>query len=167
MNPIKLDLNSLFNQEGGSLAEEGAVDLSGQKLWGRHPFGCSVTVKAAAHNHAGVVTLNLSAQFEQELVCDRCLGSFTREFSPSFEHVVVQRIYGEDDGTLLEVPDGKVDVDELFACDLLLESPTKVLCREDCRGLCPKCGHDLNQGDCGCDRREPDPRLSGLDSFYN
>ena len=38
----------------------------------------------------------------------------------------------------------------------------RVLCSEDCKGLCPKCGRDLNEGECGCDLKEPDPRLAVL-----
>ena len=46
--------------------------------------------------------------------------------------------------------------------ELILDMETSVLCQEDFRGLCPKCGKNLNEGDCGCDRREVDPRLSKL-----
>ena len=40
--------------------------------------------------------------------------------------------------------------------------PIRNLCRPDCKGLCPKCGADLNQADCGCDREVVDPRLAAL-----
>ena len=43
----------------------------------------------------------------------------------------------------------------------------KVLCREDCKGLCPVCGKDLNDGDCGCDRTERDPRFESLRALFN
>ena len=46
--------------------------------------------------------------------------------------------------------------------DVLLSLPIKWVCREECRGLCPKCGANLNQGDCGCTFREEDPRLAAL-----
>ena len=58
------------------------------------------------------------------------------------------------------IEDGVLDVEAPLTEQLLLALPTKVLCKEDCRGLCPKCGHDRNDGDCGCDLHEPDPRLA-------
>ena len=48
---------------------------------------------------------------------------------------------------------------------LTLELPLRVLCKEDCKGLCPKCGHNLNEGPCGCDLREEDPRWDALKSL--
>ena len=46
--------------------------------------------------------------------------------------------------------------------DIVMGLPTKVLCKDDCRGLCPDCGKDLNLGDCGCQKKEVDPRLAAL-----
>ena len=50
---------------------------------------------------------------------------------------------------------------------LLLDFPTRVLCSEDCKGLCHKCGKDLNEGDCGCDHREIDPRFAVLQQLLD
>ena len=59
-----------------------------------------------------------------------------------------------------------LDVDKLLFGEALLNWPSRVLCREDCKGLCPVCGHNLNEGDCGCDRSQLDPRMANvLDVF--
>ena len=60
------------------------------------------------------------------------------------------------------VSDGQLDLAELATADILLELPTSVLCVESCKGLCPVCGANLNEGDCGCDRSQRDPRLDKL-----
>ncbi|HZZ86060.1 MAG TPA: DUF177 domain-containing protein [Anaeromyxobacteraceae bacterium] len=61
---------------------------------------------------------------------------------------------------------GKViDLDPLVREQLLLALPGYPVCREDCKGLCPKCGTNLNERDCGCDRHVPDPRWAGLEKF--
>ena len=164
---MQLDLRTIFVEEGSAFVVEDDVDLSTIKAWGRHPFSQPVRVRAEAVNTAGVVTLTLSASFSVTLCCDRCLTQFQRRFAPRFEHTVVQRLYGEDDGSLIVAPEGRLDAGELFAADLQLDLPSKVLCREDCRGLCPICGRNLNEGDCGCCRRETDPRLQILDSFFS
>ena len=61
-----------------------------------------------------------------------------------------------------------VELDDIIVPELILSMPMKELCSEDCRGLCPRCGKDLNDGECGC-AEEIDPRLAKLaeilDSF--
>ena len=61
-----------------------------------------------------------------------------------------------------------LDVDRLVSDELLIHFPMKILCREDCKGICFKCGKDLNLGECGCDRESLDPRMSAIrDIFKN
>jgi len=68
----------------------------------------------------------------------------------------------------LVTPDGAayegdaVDLDELVREQILLALPSRRLCREECKGLCPTCGADLNAGRCACEQREVDPRWSAL-----
>ena len=59
-----------------------------------------------------------------------------------------------------------LDVDKLLFGEALLNWPSRVLCKEDCKGLCPVCGQNLNHGDCGCVRKALDPQMSKvLDIF--
>ena len=62
----------------------------------------------------------------------------------------------------IEAPDYMLDTDALLRDDILLELPSKFLCKDSCKGLCPKCGKNLNMGRCGCPEKEPDPRLAAL-----
>ena len=62
--------------------------------------------------------------------------------------------------------DNMIESARIVREELLLHMELTVLCKEDCKGLCPKCGHDLNEGDCGCDRREIDPRLQKLTQLF-
>ena len=163
---MQLDLRNIFNEEGSAFVVEDDVDLSSVRMWGKHPFSQPIHVKAEAVNRAGVVTLTLSASFVLALTCDRCLAAFQRQFSPCFQHTVVRRLYGEDAGTFVVAEDGLVDGGELFSADLQLELPSKILCREDCKGLCPICGCDRNVTPCQCRQEEGDPRLAALDKFF-
>ena len=62
-----------------------------------------------------------------------------------------------------ETYEGKeIDLSPAVREQVLLSVPASPLCREDCLGLCPKCGKDLNEGDCGCDRSVIDPRWAAL-----
>lgn len=60
-----------------------------------------------------------------------------------------------------------LDVDELVFAEVLMNIPGKVLCREDCKGLCSVCGNNLNEKDCGCDRESLDPRMSVFKDILN
>jgi uncharacterized protein len=59
----------------------------------------------------------------------------------------------------------EIELDPLVREQILLALPGYPLCREDCKGLCPVCGQNLNERECGCDRRVPDPRWAGLEKF--
>ena len=59
-----------------------------------------------------------------------------------------------------------VDIDDLLESAFILGMDTIILCREDCKGLCPRCGADLNEGDCGCGK-ESDPRLAVLEQLLD
>ena len=68
----------------------------------------------------------------------------------------------------LTIFDGEViDVDALVAEELLLAVPDHLVCRDDCKGICPVCGADRNVADCGCDTAEVDPRWAGLKELVN
>jgi uncharacterized protein len=58
------------------------------------------------------------------------------------------------------------DVDKLVYSEVLIDVPLRVLCSEDCRGLCYKCGANLNRGECGCDRVQLDPRMSVIQDIF-
>ena len=108
------------------------------------------------------------AHLAYEAECDRCLDAVDGEFVLDFERVVA------DEGTLTEeqiednvdeyviVENGRLDIDEQLAEALLLDFPRKILCNDDCPGLCHKCGKSLKYGKCNCPDKEIDPRLAIL-----
>jgi DUF177 domain-containing protein len=58
-----------------------------------------------------------------------------------------------------------IDLDPIVREQVLLALPVSVVCKDDCKGLCPKCGQDLNEAECGCERKVVDPRLAVLKSI--
>lgn len=117
------------------------------------------------------VTVKGEVSAELQLECDRCLKSLSIPVASTFEvGYVTPDIYraGQaaellDEDLSLSVFDGEVmDIDELVREQLLLVLPAQVLCREECKGLCPECGGDKNLADCKCQEIEIDPRWAGL-----
>ena len=73
----------------------------------------------------------------------------------------------QDDNVDLFPLDGDaVDLDEVLSTCFILDMETKFLCREDCKGLCPTCGKNLNLGPCGC-RKQVDPRFAVLEQLLD
>lgn len=60
-----------------------------------------------------------------------------------------------------------LDIDRLVYREILVNWPMKVLCKEDCKGICKVCGHNLNKGECGCQRTELDPRMAAIQDVFN
>jgi uncharacterized protein len=108
---------------------------------------------------------------EVELTCSRCLGSFNCPLKMNLEEEY-HPTADVDTGAAISVPDepGCFTIDENHILDLteavrqyaLLAIPMKPLCKENCAGLCPFCGKNLNQGPCGCPVKSADPRWAEL-----
>ena len=88
--------------------------------------------------------------------------------------VWLKAVYGEgletptdDDGDYIETPDYRLELDDLVLSDILLELPLKYLCSDDCKGLCERCGKNLNEGECDCKGKEIDPRLAVLQKWVD
>ena len=81
------------------------------------------------------------------IICDRCLKELDRDYHFDFDHIVVPSISGDNDDYI--VAEGEsIELNEIALTDLLLQLPTKNLCKDDCKGLCMVCGCDLNVSQC-------------------
>ena len=159
---MTLDLKRIFATDGSTLPFEYEGDMSTVDYAGGFPLQRPVIAQGSVSNEAGLVQLRLEVRYVYEAPCDRC-GIFTsKSHSFVFERALATAIEAEESDTILTVPDMKLDVDELVSTEVLVDLPTKHLCREDCKGICSKCGKDLNEGSCACPTKEIDPRLSAL-----
>ncbi|KUK14592.1 MAG: hypothetical protein XD52_0144, partial [bacterium 42_11] len=106
-----------------------------------------------------------------KLHCSRCLEPF--EFPVKFDFEVEYRrgeerldskekALKDDDFRIAYFTGENIDIEEDIKQFIILSIPMKPLCREECKGLCPVCGKNLNEGDCGCQRDLEDPRWSAL-----
>ncbi|MBR6712332.1 MAG: DUF177 domain-containing protein [Selenomonadaceae bacterium] len=91
----------------------------------------------------------------KSFTCDRCLAQATENQIHEFDEELDKA----------EAIDEVLDVTELLRDILLAAQPMKNLCKADCKGLCPVCGANLNEGECGCKRFIVDPRLAALEDF--
>ena len=105
-------------------------------------------------------SLDLS-DVEFAAVCDRCGKAFLQDKIVPFRCLLAEELQNEDNDEIVLLEDGEVDVGDLARTAFILGMDTKTLCSEDCKGLCPRCGADLNLGPCSCGK-ETDPRLAVL-----
>ena len=136
------------------------------------PYGVSfdgdVHVTGEVTNQGGYMRLVAVAEIPYAGTCARCLSEVSGLFTMPFERTVVtegtlteeQEEDNVDEYVILE--NGMLDIDDSVREALILSFPMRLLCEEDCPGLCPKCGKLLRDGDCGCPKKEIDPRWAAL-----
>ena len=118
-------------------------------------------------DEAGILRLSGTAQCELTAPCARCLAPVRACHTEEVKGVVSTENASEDPlEEFFPVEGETIDLLAIAESALLPALPFRLLCREDCKGLCPVCGKDLNQGDCGCERKTVDVRLAGLADFF-
>ena len=155
------DVKPILHTPGKQLDFQFALDLSDLEFGGRCPISRPVEVTGSVRNSADVLSLEMTARTTLDAVCDRCGKEFLQEKAVSYSCILAEELQNEEDDEILLLEDGKVDVGELAREAFILDMDTKTLCSEDCKGLCPRCGADLNLGPCFC-KKEVDPRLAVL-----
>ncbi len=146
------------------LAPEAVMDVT---------FPESAHIKGYLTDDAGYMQLFLHATLPYSGSCARCLqtveGLFELDFTRTVaaEGSITEEKLAEMDDAYVMIREGKLDVDELLREELLMCFPMRLLCDEDCKGLCSKCGRPLKLGDCGCPKKEIDPRLAILKKWVD
>ena len=156
-----LDLRDVIEVPGASKAFEAAPDP--EKLLTPSILGFEAPLRAAGSvtNTAGLLELGAEMTARMRCVCDRCGKPFTREKTLRIRVPLAADVEDEGEGEVFPLDGDGIDVDEVVETCFILDTESKLLCRPDCKGLCPQCGRDLNEGPCGCGK-EVDPRFAVL-----
>ncbi|MCH5257047.1 MAG: DUF177 domain-containing protein [Lachnospiraceae bacterium] len=143
------------------------VNISGETFRIAEKTPISFTFTNIGRNKA---LIECKAEFVFSMNCDRCLkpvvNKMTLQFSRSVVSADEETLSDEDDDQSFMDGDQLV-VEDLLNDEIMINWPMKVLCKPDCKGICPKCGKDLNTGDCGCDTFVPDPRMAKIKDIFN
>ncbi|MBE6644254.1 MAG: DUF177 domain-containing protein [Ruminococcaceae bacterium] len=135
-------------------------------------FPSPMKVKGDITNTAGYMRMHLEMSVDYTAECARCLAPVNGKFSLDLEKTVAPKnlLLDLDEDKLDDyaiIEDGFLDMDEQLRSQLEMEFPIRFLCREDCKGLCQRCGKNLNEGECGCSKKEIDPRLAPLQKILD
>ncbi len=156
-----INLENVFNNGADEIGTNFDFDFSSADVGGVYPFATPVRLRGSIKNETGIVYLHSVAEFRFDGVCDRCAADFSRDMTVPIEHILVSELNDEDNDEFILVEDMKLDIEQLVLEDIYLSLPMKTLCREDCKGICQKCGKNLNEGSCNC-QKDIDPRLQAL-----
>lgn len=131
-----------------------------------------VKILGVIRNFGGTFELEAKGTAKLQFVCDRCAEGFSSEmnFNISERFKEIERFSDSEDeenqnSDINYLSGDIISLDEYVYSNMVLNVPIKHLCREDCKGLCFKCGTNLNNGSCSCDTREVDPRFDILNSL--
>ena len=158
-----LKLASIIHTPGGIVPFSFSMDFSQSEFGGAYPAQEPVLVSGQVRNEAGVLLLSAEMKTTLHCVCDRCATPFLRDYTQKVSAVLVTELCheeNEDDWTFL-LQGESADLDDIMNTAFVLNLDSKMLCSPDCKGLCPRCGKNLNEGPCGC-KKELDPRLAVL-----
>lgn len=157
-----IDLADVFLNVGRCVEKKFSFDMSDLVINDVSPFISPVDADVIVRNCAGLVTAYISVSFAFVVPCDRCFKTFSNGLNYKFSHILVSGADESFDNDFIALKEYKLDLDELLKSDILLEIPSKNLCKDDCKGICPECGKDLNEAGCSCTEYQIDPRLEAL-----
>jgi len=162
---MRLNLSSIIEVPGGSVPFECELETDGLDFPSVRAYPSKPHAEGRVFNEAGILHLEGTLTAEMSCVCDRCGEEFESLKQMPLDATIVEE-NPEDDPSLYVLEGNEIDLDEILSTLFILDMETKFLCREDCKGLCPTCGKNLNLGPCGC-RKSLDPRFAVLEQLLD
>lgn len=163
-----LGLSKIIGCPGAVMPFEAELDLREMTFGGCKPVSEPVLAAGEVRNTADVLQLTATLCTTLHGVCDRCAKPFVRAVSFPVEAILVAD--AEDDAFespwVFALQDDHADLDDILTTAFVLNMDQKLLCREDCRGICFRCGADLNEAECTC-KPERDPRFAVLQKLLD
>ena len=159
-----LNLSTLKDDPGGRIPFQVVLDLHELAFGGGFPVTEPVTAVGEVRNTADVYVLSGKVTTTLHGACDRCARDVVKPVEFPLHAVLTQELAnddGEEDPWLFLLEGDCADLDDIVTTTFVLSMDSKFLCQEDCKGLCCRCGKNLNDGPCDC-QPEPDPRLAVL-----
>ena len=159
-----IDISKILMKKGESISfeYEETLDIA-EYCPDVHKFLQPVKVSGTVTNVDGVYEVCAKCQTKLIMSCSRCLEDVPVDVQFDLEEIFSNTGNEEEAETFAGE---EIDLTSSIIRNLLLSLPMKVVCKEDCKGLCSICGSNLNQGDCGCDRTHIDPRFESLRSLF-
>ena len=156
-------LSEIMDRPGASLSFSVSVDLSDLLYGTSYPVSEPVLASGTVRNTAGVLVMTGLVKTCLHGTCDRCASDFDRDVEFPINVVLVEELSNEEneDEWVFDLDGDCADLEDIVRTVFVLNMDSKLLCSPDCKGLCCRCGKNLNDGPCGC-QKELDPRFAAL-----
>ena len=161
---MRLDLREVINIPGARADFDYMPELADMEFEGVRSVTEPFHAVGAVKNSAGVLQLEARITARLECVCARCLTEFAQPFELDVKAVLAEDVQDEYESEIYILQGDYIDLDEVIVTAIVLNIEQRYLCSEDCRGLCSRCGKNLNDGPCDCGV-EKDPRLAVLEQL--
>ena len=163
-----INLSDVLTSEGMQISRELPLQMTCfESRMGSFPITAAAPVHLQVRNTGhGKAKLEGGVKLTFQAGCDRCLTEVPVELDLQFDRTVVLGAEDEDADELGLTEDRQLDVETFVHNEILVNWPAKILCREDCKGICPVCGQNLNERECGCDTFVPDPRMAVIQDIF-
>ena len=160
---MRLGLSKIIDRPGESVSYSAVVDLSDLQYGTCFPVTEPVKAEGTVRNTAGVLVMKGEITTTIHGTCDRCASEFDRDVVIPIDAVLVTELANEEneDEWVFTLEGDSADLDDIVRTVFVLNMDSKLLCSDDCKGLCCRCGKNLNDGPCNC-QKELDPRFAAL-----
>ena len=158
-----LGLSKIIDCPGASVTYSDSIDLSDLRFGTSYPVTEPVKASGTVRNTAGVLMMTGTITTRLHGSCDRCASDFTRDVEIPINAVLVTELANEEneDEWVFPLEGDSADLEDIIRTIFVLNMDSKLLCKPDCKGLCCRCGKNLNHEDCTC-QKELDPRFAAL-----
>ena len=158
-----LDLSKIIACPGASVSFSTSLDLSDLRYGNCYPVSEPVCAEGSVRNTAGVLVMTGAIHTTIHGVCDRCAADFTADVEFPIDVVLVSELSNEEneDEWVFPLEGDSANLEDIIRTVFVLNMDSKLLCKPDCKGLCCRCGKNLNDGKCDC-QKELDPRFAAL-----
>lgn len=130
----------------------------------------SPVIVTIAHTENQLIKITGSGKISIWIPCSRCLKPVKVDFEIDIDEEVDMKLSDRDRIEALDesnfIQNKELDTEKLLHNELLINWPMRVLCKEDCKGICSRCGANLNQGSCDCDTADLDPRMAVISDIF-
>ncbi len=161
-----INLHDVIAKPESSLPFSQELDTDRLSFPGVLAYVSPVVGEGVIRNDGATLSLRGSIHADMLCRCDRCATEFRRSKDVELDVALATELEDEENPDFFLLRGEKLDLDELLESCFILEMDTLLLCRPDCRGLCERCGANLNYGKCSC-TKERDPRLAVLEQLLD
>ena len=165
-----INISEILKVYGGEISVDGDISLSDINFLGEDfVFETPLHIKGNIVNNGKALELNAVCTGIVKVHCARCMKELDQDVNFKVKEFFVQSDgeNDDDDEDVVFFEGYNIDVKDIVVNHFLMNVSGKYLCSEDCKGLCPKCGANLNLGDCGCKNDDIDPRWAALADIMN